>query len=171
MGSSTVKLLLVGFSGSGKSTVLEELRRSWAAAFDRFGDLDAVVAPAGAAAFIDRHGWAAFRDAEVLALEAQLRVPGSAVIALGAGAWERAGELARASENVQSCYLAAPFETCWERLERDPQERPLAREGKAAMRELYLRRAPLYEQANFKVDAAGSPGEVALAIARRLGLA
>jgi shikimate kinase len=171
MERSAVKLLLVGFSGSGKSTVLEELRRRYPASFVHHIDLDRLVAPEGAASFVDRHGWAAFRDAEVATLTEQLRGADPVVVALGAGAWERALAVVRGRSDVRSCHLAAPFERCWQRLARDPQERPLAREGEAAMRALFEERAPLYAQADFRVDATRPPGEVALAIAQTLGLA
>ncbi len=171
MGRSPLKLLLIGFSGVGKSTVLRELQALGASHFDHFFDLDGLVAPAGAAVFIDERGWEEFRREEERHVRQFLAAQGPGVLALGAGAWERAAAHALNRLDVRVCHLQAPFEVCWARLEKHAEERPLLRQGDRAMQELFWKRQPLYEEADFTVDATRPPPAVALAILQGLKLA
>lgn len=166
------KLLLAGFSGSGKSTVLEELEHH-PGPFETFLDLDELVRgkEGSVATFVARHGWEAFRDEELRQLEQTLERPESLVVALGGGTLERGWPLIERFPDVQVCHLACPFEVCWQRLAFDAEERPLAQAGKEALSALYEKRRPSYARAHFSVDSARSLREVALAILQGLRVA
>lgn len=155
----------------GKSTVLRELQTLAAANFDHFHDLDALVAPQGVTAFIGKSGWEEFRREEERQVRQFLASPGSGVMALGGGAWEKCAGHALNRLDVRVCHLQAPFEVCWARLEKHAEERPLAGQGDKAMQDLFWKRQPLYEEADFTVDATQPPGAVALAILQSLRLA
>ena len=166
------KLLLTGFSGAGKSTVLRELASIGAAEFMAFLDLDVLVRGEGdVAAFVARHGWDKFRAEELKQLEQILQGPESAVVALGGGTLERAWPLIKKYPDTQVCHLDCSFSVTWQRLNFDDEERPLASAGQEAMAALYLRRQADYQKADFSVNAAQSPREVAMAILKRLRVA
>ncbi len=163
------KILLAGFSGAGKSTVLRELAKAGAGRFRSFIDLDRETLGTefpDVARLVAVLGWEGFRAREEKALRRLLRAPGPAVIALGGGTLERGWEVLAEYPEARVCHLDCPFDLCWRRLRGDAQVRPLAQGGEQAMRDLYQRRVPLYARADWRVDATQTPEEVALAILR-----
>jgi len=145
---------LIGFMGSGKSTVG---RRTAERAFASCIDFDAeIAAEAGRsiAEIFARDGEAEFRALERRALEAVDR-DGDGVLACGGGiveAWSNR-ELLRSLGVV--VWLDASWETLRARLESDGGERPLVGDlGWDGLEELYLRRRPLYAAtAHFRLRA------------------
>jgi len=148
-------VFLVGFMGSGKSSVGQELARrlGW-----DFVDLDARIEcrerQTVPEIFRDR-GESGFRLAESSALRDLLSEPleRSRVVALGGGAFvqERNRELLRQWPSV---FLEAPVSELWQRSLTDGVERPL-REDPEQFARLYAERLPFYRQASVVVETTG----------------
>ena len=154
------QVYLVGFMGSGKSTVGEILARQlhWP-----FIDLDAVI-EAGQGVSIreifERSGEPFFRQIERAALTEVLRTE-PAVIALGGGtfAFEPNLELIRETGGA-TIWLDCPVETLRQRCAA-MQNRPLFRDPESFQHLLELR-LPYYRMAEFRVATEGrGPREVA----------
>ena len=155
-------VVLVGFMGSGKSSVGRELARRFGAPFV---DVDERIESAAGSPIRDlfaREGEPAFREREKAALREALSVKGR-VIATGGGAFsdEENRVLLRAYAPV--VYLEAAVETLLGRLAGD-LGRPLLRGGdrEAVVRELLSRRIPGYRTADVTVRTDGrTVGDVA----------
>jgi shikimate kinase len=162
-------VLLAGFSGSGKTTVLREIERLLPE--KACLDLDQLVmaGQGSVAAIVDKEGWSGFRARELAQLKQVLARPDRTVVALGGGTLEQGWAVIDQSK-VKVVHLDCPFETCWQRISRGT-ERPLVQLGEAALSKLFEERKPLYHRCSLRVDATGSPDEVALAILRLTGLA
>jgi shikimate kinase/3-dehydroquinate synthase len=153
-------IVLVGLSGSGKSTIAEPLARRLGR---RLIDVDeAITAHVGKdpSAIIHERGEAAFRELEVEAVAQACEVDG-AVIATGGGAvidplnrWS----LWHAGTVV---WLDAPDEVLLERLARHYKPRPML-EGNPSAKLAALRQArtPFYRAADLRVDATTPADEV-----------
>ncbi len=159
-------VVLVGFMGSGKSSVGRELARRFGAPFV---DVDERIESAAGSPIRDlfnREGEPAFREREKAALREALSVKGR-VIATGGGAFsdEENRVLLRAYAPV--VYLEAAVETLLERLAGD-LGRPLLRGGdrEEVVRELLSRRIPGYRTADVTVRTDGrTVGDVAAQVA------
>lgn len=158
-------IYILGFMGSGKSTVGPLLARSlgWP-----FIDLDATI-EAGQAMTIreifERAGEPFFREIERAALtEASKAEP--AVIALGGGTFVQEANLEFIREmGGATVWLDTPFEELVRRCE-GMDNRPLFRDL-ASFRQLLEQRAPYYRLAEYRVSTAGrAPEEVAEQILR-----
>ena len=148
-------VVLVGFMGSGKSSVGRMLARRFGAPFV---DVDERIESAAGCPIRDlfpREGEPAFREREKAALRDVLSVKGC-VIATGGGVFadEENRDLLRSYAPV--IYLEAAVETLLERLAGD-LGRPLLRGGdrEERVRELLLRRVPGYRTADVTVRTDG----------------
>jgi shikimate kinase len=145
------RIVIVGFMGSGKTTVAKALAARLGCGL---ADLDAIVAAQqnmSVPELINERGEPSFRDAETAALQLVLDRQTPRIIALGGGAWtlERNRELI----NKHACltvWLDAPYDLCWQRITDHPSPRPLALDETSA-RELYRERHPLYALANIRI--------------------
>ena len=165
-------IFLVGFMGSGKTTVGEELARrlGW-----EFVDLDARI---------ERHehstigeifrvrGEAAFRQAETATLREFLASPPAcgSIVALGGGAFVRK-ENRELLEAWPTVFLEAPVDELWRRSHHDAVERPL-RKDRNQFESLYRERIPSYQKATLTVDTLGKdPPSICIEIEKafRLG--
>jgi shikimate kinase len=163
-------VVLIGFMGSGKSSVGRELARRFGAPFV---DVDERIESAAGCPIRDlfaREGEPAFREREKVALREVLSVKGC-VIATGGGAFadEENRVLLRSYSPV--VYLEAVAETLIERLAGDPG-RPLLRGGdrEEVVRELLSRRVPGYRTADVTVRTDGrTVEEVAVQVAESIG--
>jgi shikimate kinase len=165
-------IFLVGFMGSGKSTVGQALSRrlGW-----RFVDLDSRIEGREKRSITDifrDSGEVAFREAESSALRELLgEVDSSPVIAaLGGGAFAQNANLEKIkSSGAPIVWLDAPVEELWRRCEAEDKGRPLM-QSPNQFRQLYEARRAFYMRASLHVDTGGrSQDEVAAEIARRLG--
>ena len=156
---------LTGFMGCGKSSTGRELALRLGAAFI---DLDGeIVARSGRSIpeiFRDG-GEAAFRAAELEALQAVLdaadAAQGDTVLALGGGTLTVPAARERVLARTRCVWLRTRLETIRQRLGAADASRPLFADAEA----LYAARVPIYAQAPFAVDTDGkSPAEVAEAI-------
>jgi shikimate kinase len=147
-------VFLVGFMGSGKSSVGQELarRQGW-----DFVDLDMRIERREGKSipeiFRDR-GEPGFRLAERAALgELTEGLKRETVVALGGGTFvqEKNRELLHRWPIV---FLAAPVEELWRRCSEDHEIRPL-RKDREQFGRLHAERLPLYRQATTTVETLG----------------
>jgi shikimate kinase len=148
-------VFLVGFMGSGKSTVGRELahRLNW-----NFIDLDAQIEARERQSIPEifrTRGEPAFRQAETAVLRELLATATECgtIVALGGGvfAQETNRQLLRESPTV---FLRASAEELWRRCVEDGVERPLRHDPEQFAR-LYAERLPLYCQATVTVETSG----------------
>lgn len=165
-GSPPTRIVLVGFMGSGKTSVGEELAAllRWS-----FLDLDRLIeerSGRSVAAIFRESGEPAFRALELLAAQAAVARE-QCVIAAGGGAFADRGTRETLERGSLSVYLECDLDTILARVPADGS-RPLAG-TRATMRRLLLAREPSYRSAHLTVDASrGTPSELALEIARAL---
>jgi len=156
----TPGIYLVGFMGSGKSTVGRALARrlGWS-----FFDIDAEIERAESmtiAGIFDMRGEDEFRRIETEVLLGHVRsieCGRPAVVALGGGAFAAPAARQLVSENGISVWLDCDFETVARRVGRDPA-RPLAREPQA-FHALFLARRETYSQADIHLPIADEDAE------------
>lgn len=153
------KILIAGFSGAGKSTFLEELRKTAPAGWSSFEDLDELILMntkkkyAKLADLIDEQGWEAFRLLERQTLEGWLKDEEKGVLALGGGTltplvWD----LYKRGSKLKWVHLKAPFEVCWSRLIKDVDvPRPLVKLGKLELERIYNERAAVFNQLSITI--------------------
>ena len=165
------RIVLTGFMGSGKTTVgpLVARRLGWT-----FVDVDDVIeAEAGAtiAELFARHGEAAFRERERIAI-ATLAAGDALVLALGGGAIElpETRGLLLAAPSTLLIHLEVELATTLARCRGTEGIRPLLADQTNLARR-YRRRLPLYRTAHVSIPVdALTPEQVADAILRLAGL-
>jgi shikimate kinase/3-dehydroquinate synthase len=163
-------LVLVGLSGSGKTTVgrlvAERLGRP-------FRDTDELIARrtgVPAAAYLSERGQRAFRAVEREAIDEACAVPAS-VIASGGGALNDPLNRWRLWSHGRTVWLRAPEEMLLTRLARDVTPRPLLAASPAErLGALADERAPFYRAADVMLDAELDPETVADAVLRAIEL-
>jgi shikimate kinase len=163
------RIILIGFMGSGKSTVGRILagRMGW-----DFADTDELV-EAGAGAPVTRIfgelGERAFREKEaeaLVSLEQRTRL----VIATGGGAPAQPRNSRFFSGPVSIFHLRVSLETVHERTKGN-QGRPLLALSESALRILYESRQPVYNSMGRQVETEGrKPEDVAEEILGVLGI-
>ena len=167
----TPALYLVGFMGSGKSTigsaVADEL--GWS-----FVDLDDdIEAAAGAriTEIFERDGEPAFRLCEHQALDRRVRSAKHGqpiVVALGGGTFAQENNVELVRDNGITIWLDAPFELVRQRVA--PQvHRPLARDPEK-FAALFAERQSAYKQADYRIPIEGDDQCVAVAAILRLAI-
>lgn len=162
----TPGIFLVGFMGSGKSTVGRALAEElgWG-----FADLDEDIEKREGTSIVqifDTRGEAEFRRAETAALRERVRlVEGGRpwVVALGGGAFLSEENFHMVSNNGVSVWLDCTFSTVERRL-AGHAHRPLARDPEK-LRELFALRRAGYERADYSIavendDAAAATAKI-----------
>jgi shikimate kinase len=165
----TPGIYLVGFMGSGKSTVGRALsdELGWS-----FLDLDEEIEReqgASIASIFDQHGEPEFRRIETDALQRCVRSVQSGrprVISLGGGAFLQTENLDLVSNNGVSVWLDCPLPVIERRI-ASFSHRPLARDPEQ-LRRLYEVRRDGYARADYRIDT--DDEEAALTVARILAL-
>lgn len=154
---------LVGFMGSGKTTVGQLLARQLAW---RFEDLDARIEQSTALTIpeiFERFGETAFRQMEAQQLEATLGRANEArepvILALGGGTFAQPGVADRLrAAGVVVVWLDCPVELLFTRC-AIVSNRPLFRD-ESSFRQLLESRLPSYRQADFRVEGDDEPARV-----------
>jgi shikimate kinase len=146
------KIIIVGFMGSGKSTVA-------AAVGPELGcdviDLDEAITRVNGRTpgeIIEHDGEPAFREIETQVLRDVLSQDRPAVIALGGGAWtiDANRELIAQTKEALVVWLDAPVELCWTRILSTNEKRPLAA-TRETTEKLYRERRSAYELADQRI--------------------
>jgi len=170
--SGPLRILLVGFMGSGKSTVGAELaaRLGW-----RFVDTDDVV-ERDQGLLIEQIfstlGEARFRELEHEVMQALLQQE-QLVVASGGGWAASPGRLSDLGAGATTVWLRVSAEEAVRRAQAQSHDRPLLRRTDAlrAVRELLLLRTPLYAKSQYEVDTEGfSVEDVTIRVMELLGL-
>lgn len=155
---NSLKILIAGFSGSGKTSLLQQIKVMAPSDWEAIDDLDQLVMKSRGrghrdlASLIQDEGWEKFRLWERQELEGWLKEEGRGVLALGGGTltpmlWE----LFKNSRKIQFCHLDASFETCWNRLIQQSEEpRPLVQRGKSELGKIYEERQHIFDQIHWK---------------------
>jgi shikimate kinase len=145
---------LAGFMASGKSTIGRKLARRlrWG-----FADTDACVVQrhGSIGTIFEREGEGAFRSYEQAAIREALQATRRSVIALGGGALTRQENRALLQAGAYVVFIKVSAEQVYARLRRSREIRPMlgAAPTLEAIKELYARRLPQYESADWVVDA------------------
>jgi shikimate kinase len=152
----TPGIFLVGFMGSGKSTV-GKLLADWLGW--SFADLDADIEAEQKipiAAIFDQYGEEHFRKLETEAIRRRTRMVRSGqplVVALGGGAFTRPENLELLEGHGVTVWLDCPLELARRRVVEAGSDRPLARDPRK-FGELYEARRPEYARADYRIEAA-----------------
>ncbi|MDD0853954.1 shikimate kinase [Halobacteriovorax sp. GB3] len=143
--------IICGFMGSGKTTLIEELKRD-----EKTGtcfDLDSLIldqlAPEfkGLGEYIRQAGWDSFRERESKALCDVLSSLGHRdIVALGGGTLEREENILKIQKSEHILVgLDTPFELCLRRIKGD-RNRPMLDKRDEELREIYLKRCDQYKK-------------------------
>ena len=152
----TPGIFLVGFMGSGKSTV-GKLLADWLGW--SFADLDADIEAEQnlpIPAIFDQYGEEHFRKLETEAIRKWTRMVRSGrplVLALGGGAFTRPENLELLEDHGVTVWLDCPLEMARRRVLAEGADRPLARDPRK-FGELYEARRPGYARAEYRIEAA-----------------
>jgi shikimate kinase len=152
------KILIAGFSGSGKSSLLKELEFTAPDKLWIFEDLDQVILKNHKAreisSLIDIHGWEKFRLWERQALEGWLKEEGRGVLSLGGGTLgQLVYDLYKVSRKIGFVHLSASFDECWERLHLGGTEsRPLVKLGKNELHRIFEERSKVFRQIPWQLE-------------------
>jgi shikimate kinase len=161
----TRALALLGFMGSGKSTVGSLVAARTGAPYR---DLDAMIEERCGmtiAELFDREGEPAFRDLEARVLPEAL-APGC-VVALGGGTPLRDANWALIRERAVTVWLETPLPLLIARAASHAGERPLLRDRcEADLRALLDSRMARYGEADHRLDGSGTPEAVAEEVCR-----
>lgn len=163
-------VFLVGFMGSGKSTIGRALaeRLGW-----EFVDLDESIEAAEGTSIseiFDTRGEAEFRRIESAALSkvAARAEAQPAVVALGGGAFTQPGNVELIARQGVSVWLDCPLELARRRVER-AIHRPLAKDPRR-FEQLYHARRDAYSKADFCVPVRDDDASAAVEIILKLPL-
>lgn len=158
-------IVIVGFMGSGKTTVARELARLLKCPAIDLDELICDREHRTAGEIIEQSGEEEFRHVETETLRHALQHNSSNaalhIIALGGGTWtlRRNRDLIN-EQNVLTIWLDAPFELCWKRIQTSGVKRPLARDEVQA-RMLYAHRRPQYALVELQLQVTEqSPAEI-----------
>jgi len=168
---STPGIYLVGFMGSGKSTIGRLLadRLGW-----HFIDLDEEIEAAqgmSISRIFETRGETEFRRLEHEAMRARVHTiecGRPTVLALGGGAFVQPENYALVENNGITIWLDCPFEMVRRRVEGAP-DRPLARDAESFAR-LYEARRESYKRADFRIAVEGDDPAAAVEAVLRLPL-
>ncbi|MCC6363216.1 MAG: shikimate kinase [Bryobacterales bacterium] len=168
----TPGLFLVGFMGSGKTTIGRLLAEELGWTFvDLDDDIEARQQAAISRIFEER-GEAEFRRVERECLEArvkQIRASQPLVVSLGGGAYVQAKNRELIAASGVAVWLDCPFERIEKRV-AGFTHRPLARDAEA-FRQLFVARQAAYAMADYHVAiASDDPGEAVREILKLQGL-
>ena len=163
-----MKITLIGFMGSGKTTVGKLLSKSLKITFIDLDDLIVQRTAMEIPQIFKEFGEEGFRKIEREILEEILNQKGEFVLSTGGGAPAYSDNLELINKNSTSVFLKADFETLWNRISMD-KNRPLVSRGKEELLKLYRERLPFYEKAHIVVDTTNkSPEEVVEEIEKAL---
>jgi shikimate kinase len=166
----TNQIIIVGFMGTGKTTLARELAQRLGCAAVDLDDLIMNNERRSPKEIIEQNGENRFREIETRMLREALLEGAARIVAVGGGAWTMAQNRKLIADNgAFTVWLDAPFELCWKRIEAGGKTRPLAHSRELAQ-ELYRERQGIYELADARITVAESDNveEIASRIIREL---
>ena len=147
-------LLIVGFMGSGKSSLLKHWQNSYQGPS---GDLDDLVAlyagvdPKDLGMWIKKEGFEKFRAIETQILTKLLKEHDRYILSLGGGTFHPGNQgIINNYQKAKTLWIETPVDVCWQRVKGD-SNRPLVAEGEVAFKELYRQRINHYRKAKYRV--------------------
>lgn len=144
------QIIIIGFMGTGKTTVARELGRKLNCLAVDLDELITRREGRSPSEIIEQDGEEKFRELETQMLR-EILGEGPRVIAVGGGAWTIAANRQLIVEHEAiTVWLDVPFELCWKRIEASAEVRPLAR-SRAQAERLFSDRRPVYELADARV--------------------
>lgn len=153
-----MKIILVGYMGSGKSIVAKELSKMLKIPYVEMDDLIEKRLNKSIKNIFAEKGELFFRKLENQIFKEKTESDGDLIISTGGGTpcYFNNHEILVAS-NVRSIYLAASIETLLNRLKSEKQNRPLLanlddNEAKEFIAKHLFERSYYYHQAKFKID-------------------
>lgn len=162
------QIVIVGFMGTGKTTVAFGLARKLNCRAIDLDDLIAQRETRDPRQIIEQDGEKAFRRIETKMLHEVLKEASARVLAVGGGAWTIAENREMIKKHgAFTVWLDASFELCWKRIETGRAARPLARSREMAQT-LYATRRPIYALADARIPVYEneSAEEIATKVAR-----
>ncbi len=163
------KILIAGFSGAGKTSLVRALEASAPEGWELFDDLDQLIFKAAGKGYarladlIEGIGWERFRVLERQQFESWLKEEGKGVLALGGGTlspllWE----LYRRGPRLRFVHLDVPFAVAWDRLLMDLETpRPLVARGAVELEKIYHERRRVFQEIPTTLDGELSPETLA----------
>lgn len=156
------KVYLVGFMGSGKTSLGHELARKLGSGFV---DLDEQIEASegmSATQIFRTWGEAYFRALETAMLQ-NLSAWRAVVISTGGGTFVQKANREFMLGDGLVVWPFTPFEVCWKRLMKpgEREKRPLLQQPKAEVRKLFDSRRPAYRQAHLVVNGMAAPETLA----------
>jgi len=145
----SARVYLVGFMGSGKTTVGRRLAARLGVPFLDLDEAFEAMAGATIRQTFETRGEAWFRDREAQLLRGTADLP-AVVVALGGGTFVFPDNAAFVRRHGVSVFLDVPFETLARRLQGKTADRPLFQSGAEALR-LYEVRRPFYTMADLTI--------------------
>ena len=158
-----MKIFLVGFMGSGKTTIGKKLANYLKSEFVDLDKLIEVKAGMSIVDYFEIHGEIAFRELEKDVLQ-KAYFAENAIIATGGGAACFDDNMAWMNENGHVVYLSLPPKALAVRLENSKADRPLIRNLKGDELVQFIsdkleEREPFYNQSKFVVSASDLTAE------------
>ena len=148
------QIIIVGFMGTGKTTVANALARKLGGPMIDLDELITREQGRNPNEIIVQAGEKSFREIETQTLREVLVENAARIVAVGGGAWTIAENRQLIGEHgALTVWLDAPFELCWKRIEQGRAARPLASSRKLAAR-LFIERRPLYKLADARIPVA-----------------
>lgn len=164
-----MRIFLVGFMASGKSTVGPRVAKRLGLSFVDLDDVIEQDAERTIPAIFEAEGESGFRQREAEALR-RVAQRDDVVVALGGGTFVDAGNRRVALQHGTVVYLDVPPDVILSRVAEEAAHRPLLQDDagrplapdamEAAIRQLLGTRRPAYETATHGVDAAAPPRTV-----------
>ncbi len=155
-----MKLVLVGFMGSGKSTVGRLLSRKLSLPFV---DLDSLIVERTGMSIpqiFREKGEGYFREIEREILISELSSSRNLILSTGGGAPAYRDNMNLINRFSTSIFLHASFETLFSRISGD-RNRPLASLDRERLKNLFLKRLPFYRKAHITINTEGkTPADV-----------
>ena len=153
------KVLIAGFSGAGKTSLVQALKAQSPSDWDDFDDLDRLVLKnrgkgfASVAELIAAKGWEAFRLLERQEFEGWIKSEGKGVLALGGGSLTpQLFDLYGNHRKLKFAHLYVPYPVIWDRLRLESDVRPLVALGKIELEKIYHERMKVFEKIPWKLD-------------------
>lgn len=151
-----MKILICGFMGAGKTTLVKKCQRNdfsfECIDLDNALALDQGIRPDQLGEWIIKNGFPLFRDLEQAKLRILLTSKNSLVIALGGGTLNsELLQIIKSEGDNKLVFLDVSFETCWSRIKND-KTRPMSQIPQEELKKLFALRRNDYLLADLIIN-------------------